>query len=463
MRTLKEFMLKNIAFVCFLLLPFVAFCQPQDNSPYSRFGIGDIVDRNFMSSQIMGGLGASFSDPYQINIVNPASFGSLAATSFDIGLFAENSNLRDGITDENPIRSPYQSLWKGNLSYISLAIPLQNKLNDLLDRKKSNYTMATGFTLMPYSTVGYNVKIESFDDNIGLIKKRFEGNGGTYQFLWTNGIKVKDFSFGVNLGYLFGKLENKRRVEFEPSEPFFITELSETNRLNGFLWNAGAMYTLALNKAPEVSNSDFVPKRITFGIHGNSSTGFTNTASSFAGAVLSGTEEFLIPLRDSLNSTSEDIVTSGTLPSEIGIGATYYYGEKFALGFNYSATSWSQLEASFVKNKLNNTSKLSFGGFYRPNYKSIGSYFERVYYRFGVFLNQVPNEIPLEADQIIRDYGISVGVGLPFFYQRKISHANLGLTYGWLGQGTPVEERYLRLTFSFTFNDDEWLLKRKYN
>jgi len=457
-------MLKKIAFLCFLLIPFVAFCQPQDNSPYSRFGMGDIVDRNFMSSQFMGGLGASLSDPYQINIVNPASFGSLAATSFDIGLFAENSNLRDGISPNNPVRSPYQSLWKGNLSYLSLAIPLQNRLNDLLDRKKSTVSVATGFSLMPYSTVGYNVKLESFDDDIGLIKKRFEGSGGTYQFLWSNGIRLDKFSFGMNLGYLFGKLENKRVVEFEPTQPFFITELSETNRVNGFLWNAGVMYSLHLNKAPEVSNADFVPKRITFGLHGNSSTGFTTTTSSFQGAVLAGSEAtFLVPIRDSLNSTDEDIVTSGTLPAEIGIGATYFHGEKFALGFNYSATSWSQLEASFVNNKLNNTSKLSFGGFYRPNYKSIGNYFERVYYRFGVYLNQVPNEVPLDADQIIRDFGISVGVGLPFFYQRKVSHANLGITYGWLGQGTPVEERYLRLSFSFTFNDDEWLLKRKYN
>jgi len=144
-------------------------------------------------------------------------------------------------------------------------------------------------------------------------------------------------------------------------------------------------------------------------------------------------------------------------------GATYYYGEKFAIGFNYTATYWSQLEASFVNNTLNNTSKLSFGGYYRPNYKSIGNYFERIYYRFGAYINQIPNEVASSGNETIRDIGISAGFGLPFFYQRKISHANLGVTYGWLGQGTAIEERYIRLTFSFTFNDDEWLLKRKYN
>ena len=464
LQTLKDFMLKKIALFCVLLIPMVAYCQPQDNSPYSRFGVGDIVDRNFVSSQFMGGLGASFLDPYQINIVNPATLSYLGATSFDIGLFAENSHLRDGITPDNPVRSEYQGLWKGNLNYLSLAIPLQNRLNDVLERKKRDFSLTTAFTLMPYSTVGYNVKSESFIENVGPVKKRFEGSGGTYQFLWSNSFRHKNFAFGASIGYLFGRLDYARRVEFDQSEPFFITEISETNKLSGFLWNAGATYNFYLNKKKEEDTADFVSKRILVGLYGNSKTSFNNTSTAFEGAVLSGTETgFTIPLRDSVNSSGEELVSSGVLPSEIGFGATYYHGEKLALGFNFSTTKWSQFEASFVNNNLNDVTKLSFGGYFRPNYKSIGNYFERVFYRFGVFLNQVPNEIPINTNETINDVGVSLGFGLPFFYQRKVSHANIGVTLGWLGQGTAVEERYVRFSFSFTFNDDEWLLKRKYN
>lgn len=456
-------MLKKIALFCVLLLPALAYGQ-QDNSPYSRFGLGDIVDRNFMASQTMGGLGASYIDPYQINIVNPASLGFLTATSFDIGIFAENSFLRNGITPDNPVKSEYQSLWNGNINYLSLAIPLQNRLNDLLDRKQRDFSISTAFTLMPYSTVGYNVKSESFDDNIGIIKKKFEGTGGSYQFLWSNGFRYKDFSFGAGIGYLFGKLDYTRRVEFDETQPFYITEISETNRLSGFLWNMGATYTLKLNKKIEApKSSEFVSKRIVLGLYGNSATNMTTKTSSFEGAILTGTEEFSTPFRDSINSSSEFIESSGKLPAELGLGATYYHGEKFALGFNYSTTQWSNLEAAFVKNSLNDVSKLSFGGYYRPNYKSIGNYFERVFYRFGFFINDVPNEVPINSDETIRDLGVSFGLGLPLFYQRKVSHANLGVTLGWLGQGTAIEERYVRFTFSFNFNDDEWLLKRKYN
>ena len=153
----------------------------------------------------------------------------------------------------------------------------------------------------------------------------------------------------------------------------------------------------------------------------------------------------------------------GTLPSSLGIGLSYYSGEKFSLGINYSRASWSEFDANFVNNSLNNTSNLSFGGYYRPDYKSISNYFSRVYYRFGVFYNQVPNAIPDNFDNTIDEIGFSFGMGMPFFYQRKVSHSNLGLTLGLRGKGSTVEERYFRISFSFTFNDDEWFIKRKYN
>ena len=63
----------------------------------------------------------------------------------------------------------------------------------------------------------------------------------------------------------------------------------------------------------------------------------------------------------------------------------------------------------------------------------------------------------------IDDLGINIGFGMPFFYQRKISHANIGVNLGLRGRGTAIEERYVRFTFSFTFSDDEWFIKRKYN
>ena len=93
--------------------------------------------------------------------------------------------------------------------------------------------------------------------------------------------------------------------------------------------------------------------------------------------------------------------------------------------------------------------------------QSFSNYFKRVYYRYGLYYGTDPRDAGQE-DQI-SNYGVTVGMGMPFIYQRKISHANLGLEFGSRGKGTPIEETFAKINFSFTFNDDEWFIKRKYD
>ena len=68
------------------LLTFIScsqlIAQTNGNSPYSRFGIGDLANDNFMHTRMMGSIGTSYIDAYHVNIVNPASYASLRATAF---------------------------------------------------------------------------------------------------------------------------------------------------------------------------------------------------------------------------------------------------------------------------------------------------------------------------------------------------------------------------------------------
>ncbi len=444
-------MVKKLGLSLLLALPLWMFAQPQINSPYSRFGFGDIVDSNFNFSQLMGGLGASYTSPYDINIVNPATLPYLTAAGFDIGLHARLSTLEDS-------NSRTDGLWSGNLSYFSLAFPLKNSLNDLLDRKERDVSFGMAFTLKPYSLVGYNISTTTFNEEIGAVTRSFEGSGGTYDFTWSNGVKYKDFSLGVNLGYLFGKAVRQRIVQFGDLPTAENSLLDETAHYSGFLWRIGGLYSLKLNDA-ELRDDKSIPfRKINFGIHANSRTNFTTDFSAFTGVAQFGTagaiaqDTFNIDVRDGL---------AGKLPAEVGIGATFHSGEKLALGVNYTSTFWSGFSSDVVNEPLNDIQSLSFGGFYRPNYKSINSYLARVMYRFGVYYREVPTEV--NFGERIDDLGVTFGMSLPFFYQRKISHAHLGLAAGIRGRDTAIEERYLQLKFSFTFNDDEWFLKRKYN
>ena len=442
--------------LCFCVLQSIG--QSRVNSPYSRFGIGEVNDRNFFASQNMGGLGASFIDPYGINIVNPATLASLQATSFDIGIFAENSGFRDlGETD-------YTRLWGGNINNLSLAIPLQNKLNDLLDRKKRDLSFATAFTLQPFSVVGYNITTEdTSNEDIGRVIRNFSGNGGTFQFTWSNAVKYKHLSFGANLTYLFGKLNFNNQLLFADNLPAFTTATEASVGVTGFQYNLGVIYDHHFNEKAFKDQEAQHLKRVSIGLYGNTTTNFTSEEQQ-----LNIVRQFELVTADIISTdtigSSAIQRFSGVLPSELGFGVTYYYGEKFAIGADFVRNGWSQFNANFVNNPLNSTYRLSIGGFYRPNYKSITKYFSRVLYRFGVHYEMVPTEdLPANNGKRVTDMGVNLGFGLPFFYQRKISHANLGISAGFLGRGTAIEERYIRATFSFTFNDDEWFIKRKYN
>jgi len=436
----------------FLLIVLAGSAQQNDNSPYSRYGIGDISDNNFNHTRQMSGLGASYIDGYHINIVNPASYSFLNATAFDAGVFVKRTWLKDNKTTNK--------IWSGNLEYLSLAFPLRNPINEIYDGVKKNYKLAMAFTLMPHSTVSYNVASRDSMPETGGFTRNYIGTGGTYKFLWGNSYMYKKFSVGVNMGYLFGKLKYENKLVFDPEKFAYSDFYANDYNVSGFLWNGGVLYTDILNKKAIEKNKTTPVKRLAIGLNANSATNFSTTYNishqliqQLLGGVINVDTVFV---QDSING-------KGKLPAELGLGATFYSGEKFCLGVNYAASFWSQYynEASDEKKgALKNASKVSIGGYFRPNYKSFDNFFERVYYRYGAYYLTDPRVINNEQ---ITSYGLTFGLGMPFVFQRKVSHVNLGLNLGVRGQNTPISERFVKISLGVTFNDDEWFLKRKYN
>ena len=62
---------------CLLLAALPLFCFAQENSPYSRYGVGNILPSGNIQNRGMGGISAGFSDPATINTVNPATYSDL--------------------------------------------------------------------------------------------------------------------------------------------------------------------------------------------------------------------------------------------------------------------------------------------------------------------------------------------------------------------------------------------------
>ncbi|MBS1732322.1 MAG: hypothetical protein JST02_03410, partial [Bacteroidetes bacterium] len=85
--------------VLLVFMSIYSYTVAQENSPYSRYGVGDVVPSQNIISRGMGGISAGYTNPsstdtkyitpaflfQSINMINPASIGGLNNTVLDIG------------------------------------------------------------------------------------------------------------------------------------------------------------------------------------------------------------------------------------------------------------------------------------------------------------------------------------------------------------------------------------------
>jgi hypothetical protein len=162
--------------------------RPKDNSPLSRFGLGDLMSQPFAASSGFGGLSAAFQDPSHLNLENPASLAWLQMTAFELGMYGKYSEL--SASDER------SGTWSGNLRYLGLGFPLRNSINDALERRRSSTSFGMSFSLQPYSLVGYDVSTTNEIDWAGTTLNSLKGTGGTYLFSWEMDSGIKTFLQG---------------------------------------------------------------------------------------------------------------------------------------------------------------------------------------------------------------------------------------------------------------------------
>ena len=99
-----------------LFISSIAFAQ--ENSPYSRYGVGDVVPNQNVVSRGMGGIGAAYSDFQSLNFVNPASLGGVRSTVFDLGADIDIRNLK---SNQSPAK--FQSV-NTLISYLQIGFPI---------------------------------------------------------------------------------------------------------------------------------------------------------------------------------------------------------------------------------------------------------------------------------------------------------------------------------------------------
>ena len=424
---------------------------PSDNSPYSRFGLGDLINQNFATNAAMGNLSASFQDPYNLNVSNPAASCNLISTAYEVGLNARFSTLTDKVSSAKARN--------GGIGYLALGFPLKNQVNELFDkRKKSDYRYGMHIGLIPFSNVGYNTKVEKLlVDPLGKQTYNYQGVGSTYKLYWGNSIGYKGFSAGLNLGYLFGKVKSTREILFSDLVNNYSTTATSKIIYRGFIWNLGVQYAYDfLKKNGATGKIEPSGEKIIVGIYGNTPTNFNTTSDLFFVR-----KNFTYNNADTVfQDRSNAVKRKGTLPTELSIGVTYQKNTKLRLGINYTLNAWSKYKNEAQTEVLANSYRLGAGLEYTPDPTSYNKYFNRVRYRFGVNLWTDPRVVKTEQ---LKGKSVSVGFGFPLVMPRQqVSFVNVTLEGGTLGT-TVLNQSYFKTTLGFTLNDNSWFYKRRYN
>lgn len=432
-----------------LLTSCALYAQPKQNSPYSKFGLGDPVNQFFANQAAWGGQTAAFHDPYHLNLVNPASYAFLRTTALETGLFAKYSHLTTGTSTKDN--------WSGNLAYAALGFTLKSPINEVLDKSRSPWQFGMGIALTPYSLVGYNVQTIDTLQDLGVVVNTFEGSGGTYRLTWSNGAKYKNTAFGVNLGWTFGKSKYENTTTFADSLPTFLDNRREDVSVNGFVWNLGVQHDFVLETA---ENDRSLPTRwITVGATGEGKHNLNSVYDQLflrsRGLLSNGTYDDADTLEAAL-----DVRQTITLPASFSLGVQYVNANKFKAGAEFGYAGWSAYKGGRRPGTFRNTVSVSGGIEYIPDFASYNNYSKRIRLRLGGYFRQDARVIDGKG---LDDLGLTLGFGFPITLPRQqTSFVNTAFELGKIGSGTSIEETYFRITVGFTMNDNTWFYKRRF-
>lgn len=443
---------------------FVIPAISQDNSPYSRYGIGDLVPATNIVNRSMAGISAGYTDQLSINFNNPASFSSFQAmreknskklgsgrTILDIGLNFENRTLRE------PNNTLKFTASNALFSYVQVGVPL-----------KKDWGLSFG--IRPVSRISYKIySAQRLKDPITQLpidsaSTLYSGDGGSYLFSGGTGFSLfnkmkhkqeEKLSVGFNFGYFFGKKDySTRRALINDTVTYYMANY-ETRTNFGNLWfNAGFQYKLPLNEKMQ----------LTIGAFGN-------WAQKLNGKQDRVRETFVY--NDNTGNVRLDSVSDvRDVKGTIEMPASYTVGlilQKFAvvnkeggfmLGVDFAQQKWDNYRFYGQSDSVKSNWELRVGAQINPIPKR--NYFSNIAYRFGFFTGPDYVKVGNKLSQM----GLSFGLGLPMAVNRQAPNQatfiNLGFEIIKRGNNDNLlKENLFRFSLGFSLSDI-WFIKRKY-
>ena len=401
-----------------LIASVMMIAQNNTNSPYTRYGYGQLEDDCFSRSQAMGGTSIGMRTKNSINSNNPASYSSIDSTSFifEMGVSGLLSNFRSG--------DAQNTTFTGNLDYIALQSPVTK-------------WMGLSAGLIPYSYVGYNynytdsIKIP-MGEEYNVYDKTYYGSGGISQVYLGLSFDIADhLALGVNGYYMFGNINHYKAVSYNQSELTTTNTVMLNNlHINSFNTRFGLQYHETIGEKHKLNIGAIYEFRS--GMNGK----FEQTTTGTDTLVMNSNELF-------------------EMPSLYGGGIMYTYDDKLMIGVDFTYQEYSKALYYGKRDTLTNRMKISLGAEYTHDPRG-RRYIDRMSWRLGAKYN---NSYAMVNGKQAGDFSLTCGIGLPLRTSRTV--ININFEYGNIGgMMATLKENYFKFGLNFSLNET-WFVKAK--
>lgn len=437
--------------IAFLSITTVILAQQVgSNSPYSRYGYGLLMNPVSGASEAMGGISYGVRRSQEVNWTNPASYSKLDTLTFifDFGISGHLARMKDGVSDP-------RDFYNGNLDYVAMQFPLFKKVG-------------ASIGLLPYSKMGYNFEAVRSLSNIQY-RETYRGTGGLNQIY--GGIAwepVKNISIGANLSYLFG---NFSRSSVVAPASGLIGETKYGYSFRELKYDFGLQFTYPIDKVRSVTFGAVYSPQL------NARADVNPTEMLYASDPYNtpGLAPSQILKTDTLRNASFQ------LPHTFGAGITYSTN-RFLVGLDGTYQMWKNLEYPDLldnlssENRFNNLFRVNAGMEYVIDPMS-QNFFQRIRFRGGLsysnsysnFSVNDPNDPVNGVGKYIgtfSEYGINVGLGLPFrdYMSGHVSMLNIGFGYTRQQPNTDymISQDMFKISVNMNINEF-WFFKRQFN
>lgn len=429
-----------------LFAGFSAFAQSSGEfsaySPYSVYGIGDMINQGTPFNRSMGGVGVASRNNRYINVLNPASMTERDTLSVMADVSGGSFNK---LFKEGNIKSADNMV---NITGINVSLPISYK-----------YHIAAFAGIAPYSSTGYTCVANESDYSVigktGSISYTQNGQGSVYDvyagLAWT---LWKRLSIGVQYLYYFGYTNKSFTETFSSTEYSGLTD-KYVMKLKSHNVKFGLQYDQPIGKKVKLC---------------------VGGTYSLSPKILGTSEHFVSASSLISDNIKHDIIYLENLDKapriapELGTGIALNISDRIRLEFDYVRSDWTECNfettPGFYVNGLNgkgfsSTVSDSFrAGFeITPNRNDIRYYYKKITYRAGAYYTR--ESFKVDGNQI-NSMGITLGATLPIYRWSNGFTAAVELGQRGSLKDNLIRERYVNVTVGINMYDI-WFQKHQYH